>query len=106
MRIWRDLVERKIFHNYLEEGVFDLDSICRAIEKYEGPLLRLTTYYQAEEGDYRHGYITYGYKTIESIENNLKYISDRWRAAFRLMWLLNVPMEVGKLRRKNPDPGN
>lgn len=42
-----------------------------------------------EEDDYRDGYETYEYKTRESINNNLHYVSDRWRCAFRLKWLID-----------------
>ena len=42
-----------------------------------------------EEEDYRSGQETYGYEDQESIQNNLVYISDRWRCAFRLRWLLD-----------------
>jgi hypothetical protein len=42
-----------------------------------------------EEDDYRSGEEVYGYETTESIHNNMMYISDRWRCAFRLRWLLD-----------------
>ena len=40
-----------------------------------------------EEQDYRGGEV-YGYDT-GTIENTLKYISDRWRCSFRLKWLID-----------------
>lgn len=100
MRIWHGIIARKIFSPYLDKGVFNLEQICQNIEKYWDVIRCYTETLQKEEGDYRHGYITYGYKSIESIEGNLKYISDRFGCAFRLAWLLNVPVEVAKLSRK------
>ena len=42
-----------------------------------------------EEGDHRSGNETYGYSDRESIETDMFYISDRWRCAFRLRWLID-----------------
>jgi hypothetical protein len=42
-----------------------------------------------QEDDTRNGQETYGYESAESIHNNMLYISDRWRCAFRLKWLLD-----------------
>jgi len=39
-----------------------------------------------QENDYRSGWETYGY---ESINADMEYISDRWRAAFRLRWIID-----------------
>lgn len=44
--------------------------------------------WQIEEDDFRTGDETYGYEDTESITTNLFYISDRWRAAFRLKWII------------------
>jgi hypothetical protein len=68
------------------------------IKKYHKCIQRLKSYHQLSEGDYRDGYETYGYKSIEEIENSLLYISDRFSCAFRLSWLVNVPDEVERLR--------
>lgn len=40
-----------------------------------------------ENGDYRAGVDTYGYDG--EVEVDLCYISDRWRCAFRVRWLLD-----------------
>lgn len=40
-----------------------------------------------EEDDARHGEETYGYE--KNITYNMLYISDRWRCAFRLKWLID-----------------
>lgn len=46
--------------------------------------------WSVEEGDYRAGEETYGYDNDDDqINGNLMYISDRWRCAFRLKWLLD-----------------
>lgn len=42
-----------------------------------------------EEDDFRSGEESYGYKSQESVRNNMFYISDRWRCAFRLKWLID-----------------
>lgn len=39
-----------------------------------------------EENDYRTGNETYGYRDITY---TMLYISDRWRCAFRLKWLID-----------------
>ena len=53
------------------------------------PMKRQWAKWAKEEGDYRGGYITYGYSDRESVENNMMYISDRWMCAFRLKWLID-----------------
>ena len=42
-----------------------------------------------KEEDYRRGFDSYGYQSPEDNEGHLSYISDRWRCAFRLRWLLD-----------------
>jgi hypothetical protein len=100
VKIWNSLIERAVFRDFLEEGELNLDKICHNIEKHWGVINKAKDYYQKKEGDYRHGYHTYGYRSLESIEIHLEYISDRFAVGFRLAWLLNVPLEVTKLRRK------
>jgi len=55
----------------------------RLVDLYENDLLAL-------EGDYRSGKETYEYESLESIQGNLSYISDRWRVAFRVRWLIEL----------------
>ena len=43
--------------------------------------------YSDDEQDYRSGINTYGY---EDIEGTLYYISDRWKCAFRIKWLIDL----------------
>ena len=42
------------------------------------------------EDDWRTGDETYGYKSDEAILGDLLYISDRWRAAFRIKWMIDL----------------
>lgn len=49
-----------------------------------------------EEGDKRNGGDTYGYDDDESIANNMHYISDRWKCAFRLKWIIDG-LENGRI---------
>ena len=42
-----------------------------------------------EENDFASGETSYGYASAESVHNNMCYISDRWRCAFRLKWLID-----------------
>ena len=53
------------------------------VEMYENEFLPL-------EEDYRSGADTYGYENLESIQGSLSYISDRWRACFRVRWLIDL----------------
>lgn len=55
----------------------------KLVKYYENDLLEI-------EQDYRSGVETYGYEDIHSIKYNLSYISDRWRAAFRVRWLIEL----------------
>lgn len=50
---------------------------------YEGNLLDF-------DEDYRSGKETYGYDDLESIQYSLSYISDRWKCAFRVRWLIEL----------------
>lgn len=59
----------------------------KEIRKLNKDICRLCDY--KLEPDLRSGEETYGYKTKESIENNLMYISDRFNAPYRLRWLLD-----------------
>ena len=50
---------------------------------------RIWKKWSLRDEDPRTGAETYGYESEESISNNMSYISDRWRCAFRLKWLLD-----------------
>jgi len=42
-----------------------------------------------DENDWRSGEDTYGYGDSHSLLSNMIYISDRWRCAFRMRWILD-----------------
>ena len=45
-------------------------------------------WYKGEE-DYRTGMCVYDYGDEKSIFYNMMYISDRWKCAFRLKWIID-----------------
>lgn len=105
-------MKRKVYRKYwnlIFEKVFDeahmnnasLQETCSKIKRYKKYIQRLKSHHQRMENDYRSGYETYGYESLESIENSLIYISDRFHAGFRLAWLVSVPEEVEKLLNKD-----
>jgi hypothetical protein len=52
---------------------------------------------QKTENDNRSGFETYGYDDPEAIDYHMLYISDRWRCAFRIRWLIDG-IENGKIK--------
>jgi hypothetical protein len=104
-KTWIALVYSKVFKNYLEGGRFNLDEICEGIEQCSGVLRCLC---RATKQVYGHLYVkgyeianpydTYGYESLESIELDLKYMSDRFADPKKLLWLLYVPSEVTRLK--------
>ncbi len=68
-----------------------LKKIRPALEKlYKGTL--------AVDDDHRVGLETYGYKSIEEIKRNLRYISDRWNCSYRIRWILDlIELDLSKL---------
>lgn len=53
------------------------------VHYYENDLLQV-------EGDYRSGTETYGYTVFKAIQFDLQYIADRWRACYRVRWLIEL----------------
>lgn len=57
-------------------------------------LTELKDYYEntllPESEDTRSGFETYGYTDEEHILERLNYISDKWKSAFRVRWLINL----------------
>lgn len=70
-----------------------LECIKKRIKKIEPHLLAVVESYRQMDDDYRCGSDTYGYETLDSIQGNLHYISDRWGGAFRIAWLLGLVNE-------------
>ena len=95
-RKYWNLVFKEVFNNCHMNGR-DIKVTCSKIRKYRKYIQKMKSYYQRSQNDYRSGYETYGYDSIKSIDNNLEYISDRFRAGFRLAWLVDVPEEVDRL---------
>jgi hypothetical protein len=75
------------------ENSYDI-YLNNAIAKLKPFLPFMIRYYELrllpKERDYRSGFETYDYVSNYSILSNLEYISDRWCAAFRLRWLINL----------------
>jgi len=57
---------------------------------------RMWKKWSKEEQDFRAGVDTYGYNNTEDIVSNMLYISDRYRCAFRLKWIIDG-IENGKI---------
>lgn len=78
--------------NYEMNKAFDYWFKTKAVDKFL-PLMRemkrVHAKWAKKEGDHRSGNETYGYSDRESIETDMFYISDRWRCAFRLRWLID-----------------
>lgn len=93
VRKYSNLIDRKVFGDSLTNnlGEVNLELTVANIQKYHKYIQRLKSYHQIRQEDYRNGAETYGYSSVESIEGNLLYISDRCHAAFRLAWLAGVP---------------
>jgi len=95
---YRNIIRNYIFKDFCYTG--NLDETCKSIKKYRGVLLKLIDILRLDnkrhgwKNDYKTGEETYGYKDIESIENNLMYISDRFLAEFRLQWMIKLPEKV------------
>lgn len=79
LKIERAMTHRRISGNI---SLFD-ETLVSEMKKYYDAM-------SLWEGDYRSGAETYGYENEESIQYTLLYISDRWRCAFRLKWLIDL----------------
>ena len=119
-RCYRQIIANQIFVDYLHKR--PLDEVCERVKLHAPVIKKLRdqleramrrTYKQNvfvnEQGikytpvfepDDRTGDETYGYESLEAIEGNLEYISDRFSAEFRLTWLLGVPEKVELLKVK------
>ena len=68
-----------------------VDGIREALRPYYDLLVAMyENEFLPREEDYRSGADTYGYENLESIQGSLSYISDRWRACFRVRWLIDL----------------
>ena len=119
-RCYRQIIANQIFVGYLHKR--PLDEVCERVKLHAPVIKKLrdqlerdmrrmykqnvfvnehgVKYTPVFEPDNRTGDETYGYESLESIEGNLEYISDRFLAEFRLTWLLSVPEKVALLKAK------
>jgi hypothetical protein len=103
IQIWYSLVYSKVFKNYLENGEFNLDEICRGIVEVSSVICCLCR--EEKRISYvgyeiPNPYESYGYKSLENIELDLRYMSDRFHDPKKMLWLLYVPSEVARLKRE------
>ena len=90
--LWGDLIQKQFIKG-------DLKYIQKRISKVKSDLLIMYRESLKDESDYRVGVETYGYDSLESIKNNLVYISDRWNCSFRIKWLLDLlEIKTGDLK--------
>ena len=79
------------FH-YEMNKAFDHWFKTQTVDKFL-PLMRemkrVHTKLVKDDGDNRSGIETYGYTDLKSIQDDMFYISDRWRCSFRLRWLID-----------------
>ena len=105
-RIYNDIVRFHIFNDYAVRPIAEMANLIDkhrgVIENYIYFLRKATKRIYKEWGsehkyepDNRTGEKTYGYKSIEEIEGNLDYISDRFACEFRLRWMLGIPNKIG-----------
>lgn len=83
---------KKLFDKHYFEATkkFCYDSFKKDLIILEKDLNNLYSYYLSTDKDYRTGYETYGYIDEVTIRENLAYINDRWRCAFRIRWLIDL----------------
>jgi len=92
--LWnRYIVKKELKSKTLEDIKADLLKISGALDAlYEKSMLDEKRY-NKEHGysiDDRSGIETYAYESLESIKDNLEYISDRFNCAFRLRWAIDL----------------
>jgi hypothetical protein len=112
-RVWLRLIRNHIFKDSLHRR--PIAEVCDRIIKYTPEIKKLIEYQEEDyrrmcshygwlyEPDNRTGEETYRYKSIEQVNFQLSYISDRFNAPFRLRWLLGVPDKIAGLPEKLED---
>lgn len=86
--------------NYEMEKAFDVWYQTGSVESFRKLLPELKRVYKKYarcNNDYRSGIETYGYGSRYDILCNMRYISDRWKASFRLRWLIDG-LESGMIK--------
>lgn len=102
------LISKLLWDRYIENGDLkskslldiqnDLKSIKNALLSMHKKSMQEERRYNIEHGstiDDRSGEETYGYDSLDSIKDNLVYVSDRYNCAFRLRWLIDL-MDIDK----------
>ena len=97
--IWKNIIANKVFTDFCYDG--DLEGTIAKIKKYRGVLSAMRNYLlvTADYPDTRIKCRGYDYESLEQIERNLSYISDRFIAEIRLIWMINLPEEYEKLNK-------
>ena len=72
------------------ESTGSLSHIKTDLEPFIPLLTKLRDEHMEREEDPRTGFDTYGYNDFNQILGDLTYISDRWRSAFRINWILGL----------------
>lgn len=86
------IIAQSLFKDFGYDG--NLEAFLIRLQKYKGVVKR-----QAEFSNRREKWNStpmYGYASIESINNNLSYIADRFNCAGRLYWLLGLDGKLPK----------
>lgn len=111
-KVWRSVIANQVFKDFCY--YWNLEETCERIIKHRNVIIKYRSYLEQRnirtckkykhitpyEPDRRIGDETYGYESIDSIEGDLNYISDRFGGEFRLTWLLEVPERVALLQNK------
>jgi len=102
-----EVIRTHIFENWC---VKDVERTVIAIKKHRGTIQKQIEFIKIDGkknsnfkdfpwvADERTGEQTYGYNSLEEIECNLNYISDRFNCEFRLQWMLDVPENWQRLK--------
>jgi len=104
---YKDIIANKIFDDYFYNG--DLDKTIASIKKYKPVLEKFLFCLKNHDNlhgrhwkrwykrrgynfktDDRRGWETYGYESKETVEDTLRYISDRFSSEFRIQWMIDL----------------
>ena len=83
----------QILYDFSDSNDFSenkLKKLLKDLKTHLPNLKKIRSELMAKENDFRNGFETYKYESIEHICINLDYISDRWMAAFRVNWLIGL----------------
>ena len=78
------------FEESKEDNIIRLHQLIHELQPYINDLTNLRDEMVLEDDDWRNGFDTYGYSDIDQISGQLSYISDRWKATFRINWLIGL----------------